>query len=117
MEIAIPYASAPQSQLPSDGSYDSPDSFSTISTSAAVVLDHLDTLNNHDSPPLLQPQPWNQTYSKPWLLRGQLLVASPYSEPQHLLELQSLDAQSRLLALALTALAPATENYAISDYD
>lgn len=44
------------------------------------------------------------------------LSVSPYPEPEHLLDLQSLGTPCRLLALALTTLAPATAEYAITKY-
>jgi hypothetical protein len=45
-----------------------------------------------------------------------LLLASPYNEPEHLLDLQTLDIQNRLLATALTALKPIRPDYATADY-
>ena len=45
------------------------------------------------------------------------LTVSPYPEDEHLLELNSLDTHSRLLALASTKLEPATENYATARYE
>ncbi|KAK5189572.1 hypothetical protein LTR92_010474 [Exophiala xenobiotica] len=44
------------------------------------------------------------------------LNVSPYPEPEHLLDLQSLGTPCRLLALALTTLAPATTDYALTKY-
>jgi len=44
------------------------------------------------------------------------LNVSPYPEPEHLLDLQSLGTPCRLLALALTTLAPATTDYASTKY-
>lgn len=43
-------------------------------------------------------------------------VVSPYLEQEHLLDLQSVDTPNRLLALALTVLAPATKEYATTAY-
>jgi len=47
------------------------------------------------------------------------LTVSPYHEPEHLLDLRSLDTQNRLLALALTSLEPgsASGEYAIIKYE
>ncbi|KIW20885.1 hypothetical protein PV08_01464 [Exophiala spinifera] len=44
------------------------------------------------------------------------LGVAPYLEPEHLLDLESVDTPNRLLALALTALAPATNEYATTTY-
>lgn len=44
------------------------------------------------------------------------LAASPYLTSEHLLDLSTLDIQSRLLALALTTLAPVRPDYATSPY-
>jgi hypothetical protein len=46
----------------------------------------------------------------------QLLISSPYNHPNHLLDLQTLDSQNRLLALALTAMKPITPDYATGNY-
>lgn len=45
------------------------------------------------------------------------LTVSPYLEPEHLLDLNSLDTPNRLLALALTELEPATADYATVKYE
>jgi hypothetical protein len=45
------------------------------------------------------------------------LVASPYSESAHLLDLDTLDVQSRLFAIALTHLQLATADYACVAYE
>lgn len=50
------------------------------------------------------------------LLRTTVLKASPYAGPEHLLQLASLEAQTSLMALALSALSPARPDYAIVDY-
>jgi hypothetical protein len=42
---------------------------------------------------------------------------SPYPEAAHLLDLNTLDAPNRLLALALVELEPATEHYATVKYE
>ncbi|KIV77397.1 hypothetical protein PV11_09194 [Exophiala sideris] len=49
--------------------------------------------------------------------RPQWLTVSPYLEPEHLLDLRTLDVPNRLLALALTTLTPATTEYATARYD
>lgn len=46
----------------------------------------------------------------------QWLTVSPYHEPEHLLDLRTLDTPNRLLALALTTLTPATTEYATAEY-
>ncbi|KAF7509702.1 hypothetical protein GJ744_007573 [Endocarpon pusillum] len=45
------------------------------------------------------------------------IIASPYLEESHLLDLTTLDDQSRLLALALSDLATATRDYALAAYE
>lgn len=45
------------------------------------------------------------------------IIASPYLEESHLLDLTTLDDQSRLLALALSDLTTATGDYAIAAYE
>ncbi|KAK6380339.1 uncharacterized protein PV06_05513 [Exophiala oligosperma] len=49
-------------------------------------------------------------------LDARWFVVSPYPEPEHMLDLQSIDTPNRLLALALTTLAPATKEYATTTY-
>jgi hypothetical protein len=49
--------------------------------------------------------------------RPRWLVASPYTEPAHLLDLDTLDVQSRLFAIALTHLQVATADYAFVAYE
>ena len=50
-------------------------------------------------------------------LEPRWLVASPYLEQEHLLDLNSLDGQSQLFALALTKLKAATDDYAVVNYE
>lgn len=44
------------------------------------------------------------------------LIASPYNAEPHLLDLETLDTQSRLLAVALTSLKPVRSDYATAEY-
>jgi hypothetical protein len=44
------------------------------------------------------------------------LIASPYNEAPHLLDLETLDTQSRLLALALSFFKPVRDDYATGEY-
>ncbi|KAJ5660005.1 hypothetical protein N7507_006456 [Penicillium longicatenatum] len=44
------------------------------------------------------------------------LIASPYNGSAHLLDLNSLDTQSRLLSLALTYFTPTRDDYATAEY-
>ncbi|KAF3385395.1 hypothetical protein F1880_002244 [Penicillium rolfsii] len=44
------------------------------------------------------------------------LIASPYNGALHLLDLETLDTQSRLLALALSFFKPVRDDYATGDY-
>lgn len=48
--------------------------------------------------------------------RDTRLIASPYNDPPHLLDLETLDTQNRLLALALTAFKPIRDDYATAPY-
>lgn len=48
--------------------------------------------------------------------KAQLLITSPYNSPLHLLNLQTLDPHSRLLAEALTILRPVRADYATAPY-
>jgi len=50
------------------------------------------------------------------LLKTTILRSSPYTEPEHLLHMATLDPQSRLLALALCELSDARPDYATADY-
>jgi hypothetical protein len=50
-------------------------------------------------------------------IKGRWLDASPYHEQEHLLNLATLDAPNRLLALALIALEAATPTYATVEYE
>lgn len=45
------------------------------------------------------------------------LTVSPYLDPEHLLDLNTVDTPNRLLALAATQLEPATADYAIVKYE
>lgn len=44
------------------------------------------------------------------------LISSPYNEPPHLLDLNRLDIQTRLLSLALTSFKPLRDDYATASY-
>jgi hypothetical protein len=50
------------------------------------------------------------------LLKTTLLRSSPYAGPEHLLDLDNLETQNRLMALALTCFSPARPDYAITNY-
>lgn len=45
-----------------------------------------------------------------------LLIASPYNDPLHLLQLQSVNPQSALLSIALTLFKPIRDDYATAPY-
>lgn len=47
---------------------------------------------------------------------GPLLVTSPYTSPEHLLDLRSLQTNQQLFARALTILRPVDEKYATRSY-
>jgi hypothetical protein len=51
------------------------------------------------------------------LLTTTVLRVSPYAGPEHLLHVDSLETQSRLMALALSSLAPARPDYATAAYE
>ena len=44
------------------------------------------------------------------------LISSPYNEPSHLLDLSTLETQSRLLSLALAFFKPIRDDYATGEY-
>ncbi|AEO67238.1 uncharacterized protein THITE_2116117 [Thermothielavioides terrestris NRRL 8126] len=48
--------------------------------------------------------------------QNRYLVVSPYHEPEHLLDLETLDGENRLLALALTKMKCLREDYATAPY-
>jgi hypothetical protein len=50
------------------------------------------------------------------LLSAIVLKASPYAGPEHLLHLDTLEIQNRLMALALSSLSPARPDYATAAY-
>ena len=50
------------------------------------------------------------------LVKKTILKASPYAGPEHLLYLDHLETQNRLMALALSALSPARPDYAKAAY-
>jgi hypothetical protein len=50
------------------------------------------------------------------LLSATILKASPYAGPEHLLHLDTLEIQNRLMALALSSLSPARPDYATAAY-
>lgn len=49
-------------------------------------------------------------------LESRYLVVSPYTEKEHLLDLETLDAENQLLALALVSLRCVREDYATGPY-
>ena len=51
-----------------------------------------------------------------YLLKKTVLKASPYAGPEHILYLDNLETQSRLMALALSSLSPARPDYATAAY-
>ncbi len=57
-------------------------------------------------------QPVSLNGTEPKLSTENWLLVSPYVEPEHLLDLRTVDTPNRLLALALTQLTPATSEYA-----
>lgn len=50
------------------------------------------------------------------LLSATVLISSPYAGPEHLLHLDTLEIQNRLMALALSSLSPARPDYATAAY-
>ncbi|KAL4741445.1 hypothetical protein BDV11DRAFT_168226 [Aspergillus similis] len=53
---------------------------------------------------------------EPSKAQGNLLITSPYTTPEHLLDLSTLDTPDRLLAQALTTLKPVRQDYATAPY-
>lgn len=59
----------------------------------------------------------NETFVSSEVLTGQrYLVASPYTEQEHLLDLESLDTENQLLSEALQSMKAVTEEYATRPY-
>jgi hypothetical protein len=57
-----------------------------------------------------------ETTPTPSLSSNNLLITSPYTTPDHLLDLTTLDTPYRLLAQALTTFAPIRDDYATAPY-
>ncbi|KAL2858391.1 hypothetical protein BJX68DRAFT_262916 [Aspergillus pseudodeflectus] len=57
-----------------------------------------------------------ETAPTPSLSESNLLITSPYTTPDHLLDLTTLDTPNRLFAQALTALTPIRNDYATAPY-
>jgi hypothetical protein len=57
-----------------------------------------------------------ETAPTPSLSDSNLLITSPYTTPDHLLDLTTLDTPNRLFAQALTALTPIRNDYATAPY-
>jgi hypothetical protein len=53
---------------------------------------------------------------KPTMKQSRYLVVSPYSEQEHLLDLESLDIENQLLALSLTTMKCLRDDYATAPY-
>ncbi|KAF3766726.1 hypothetical protein M406DRAFT_337672 [Cryphonectria parasitica EP155] len=71
-----------------------------------------------------RPVPWEKTaaliatISLPTSpLSQRYLVASPYVEQEHLLDLETLDMESQILSEALAGMAPVRDDYATASYD
>ncbi|KAL2444359.1 hypothetical protein ABEF95_016407 [Exophiala dermatitidis] len=64
--------------------------------------------------PEIPPQVSEKTFGRE---RQGWLTVSPYLEPEHQLDLESIDTPNRLLAFALTHLQAATPHYATVDYN
>lgn len=58
----------------------------------------------------------NSLEDEPSKAQGNLLIASPYTTREHLLDLSTLDTPNRLLAQALTTLTPVRPDYATAPY-
>jgi hypothetical protein len=82
--------------------------------SASLITDNFDALRFDAAASLQVLQ--SRTPLTPPTSRSHHLISSPYNDPDHLLDLRTLDAQCRLLAQALTFLRPITPDYAAADY-
>jgi hypothetical protein len=51
-----------------------------------------------------------------WKIEDDWMIASPYQDEAHLLDLRTLSDECRLMARALTSMAPTTPSYAVAPY-
>ncbi|KAI9928769.1 hypothetical protein ASPWEDRAFT_168743 [Aspergillus wentii DTO 134E9] len=80
----------------------------------SLVTKDFDALRFHAAASLqLQ---FGQKYTAAAAKSDDLLIASPYNEPGHLLDLKTLDTPEQLLSKALTILKPVREDYATAPY-
>jgi hypothetical protein len=82
--------------------------------SASLLTDNFDVLR-FDAAASLQVLPANAPLSS-YYPTSNHLISSPYNDPEHLLDLRTLDIQCRLLSQALTFLKPTRTDYATADY-
>jgi hypothetical protein len=81
---------------------------------ASLITDDFDALRFQAAASLQILQP--QTLLHASAAKSHHLISSPYNDPDHLLDLRTLDTQCRLLAQALTFLKPTRTDYATADY-
>ena len=83
--------------------------------SASLITTNFDALrfNAAASLQIIESQGCSFSTSIP---RSHRLISSPYNDPDHLLDLRSLETQSRLLAQALSFLKPIRDDYATADF-
>ena len=88
-------------------------------TAAPTRLEAPLILKSHTSHPALDAIKLNSPSRSPQISEessSHFLVTSPYTAPEHLLDLSSISSPNRLLALSLTELQPVREDYATAPY-
>jgi len=112
--------------LPAPGTKPTPSVSSSRREHRPIICDHR-LITNHPTPlkfhaaAYLQLQffpPPSSTEDDDWtvLLTQDLLIASPYNHPSHLLDLSTLETPYQLFAKALTAFKPIQPDYATASY-
>lgn len=81
-----------------------------------LVAKDFDQLKFHAAASRQIQWPQSREIASPSVDTGTRLIASPYNDEPHLLDLDTLDTQSRLLALALASFKPIRDDYATAEY-
>lgn len=85
-------------------------------SSHTLISKDFDDLKFHAAASLQIPQGNDQKHPPSALYNDTRLISSPYNSEPHLLDLQTLDTQSRLLSLALASFKPIRDDYATAEY-
>lgn len=85
-------------------------------SSHTQITEDFDQLKFHAAASLQIQWPPAPAQTSPTTKTDTRLIASPYNAEPHLLDLTTLDTQSRLLALALASFRPVRSDYATAEY-